>query len=145
MDPHLDEFPGFSTKFRLKLKFGDISANFRDAYNCPNPRKFSNNISLCSKYHGENSAKMPLSRKLVANFRANFLSVLQAFLRKVQTPFAHFESKTFGQYCIRNAQGGPLISVFDKVSVFCYNFSLTLNFSFKENKKPPVLGSWTCF
>ena len=78
-------FWGFSTKFRLKRKFGDISANFRDAY-CPNPRELSNDISLCSKYRGENSAKMRLSQKFVANFRANFRSVLQAFLRKVQTP-----------------------------------------------------------
>ena len=77
-------FRGFSTKFRLKRKFGDISANFRNAY-CPNPRELSNDISLYTKYRGENSAKMRSSRKFVANFRANF-SVLQAFLRKVQTP-----------------------------------------------------------
>ena len=50
-------FRGFLTKFRLKRKFGDISANFRDAY-CPNPRELSNDISLCSKYRGENSAKI---------------------------------------------------------------------------------------
>ena len=48
LDPHFDEFPGFSGLF------GDISANFRDAY-CPNPRELSNDISLCSKYRGENA------------------------------------------------------------------------------------------
>ena len=84
-------FRRLSTKFRFKRKFGDISANFRDAY-CPNPRELSNDISLCSKYRGENSAKMRSSRKFVANFRANFRSVLQAFLRKVQTPWSKYES-----------------------------------------------------
>ena len=34
---------------------------------------------------------------------------------------------------IRNAQGGPLISVFDLVSSFNSNFSFTLNFSFQKN------------
>ena len=35
---------------------------------------------------------------------------------------------------IRNAQGGPLISVFDLVSGFNSNFStFTLNFSFQKN------------
>ena len=34
---------------------------------------------------------------------------------------------------IRNAHGGRLISVFDKASVFCCNFSFALNCSFKEN------------
>ena len=34
---------------------------------------------------------------------------------------------------IRNAQRGPLLSVFDKVSVFYCKFPFTLNFSFKEN------------
>ena len=83
LDPHFDEFPGFSGFFdEVSL---ETKANFRDAY-CPNPRELSNDISLCLKYRGENSAKMRLSRKFVANFRANFRSVLQAFLRKVQTP-----------------------------------------------------------
>ena len=34
---------------------------------------------------------------------------------------------------IRNAQGGPLISVFHLVSGFISNFSFTLNFSFQKN------------
>ena len=34
---------------------------------------------------------------------------------------------------IRNAQGGPLISVFDLVCGFNSNFSFTLNFSFQKN------------
>ena len=34
---------------------------------------------------------------------------------------------------IRNAQGGPLISVFDLVSGFISNFSFTMNFSFQKN------------
>ena len=34
---------------------------------------------------------------------------------------------------IRNAQGSPLISVFDLVSGFNTNFSFTLNFSFQKN------------
>ena len=34
---------------------------------------------------------------------------------------------------IRNAQGGPLISVFDLASGFNSNFSFTLNFSFQKN------------
>ena len=34
---------------------------------------------------------------------------------------------------IRNAQGGPLISVFDLVSGFISNFSFTMNFSFRKN------------
>ena len=34
---------------------------------------------------------------------------------------------------IRNAQGGPLMSVFDLVCGFNRNFSFTLNFSFRKN------------
>ena len=34
---------------------------------------------------------------------------------------------------IRNALGGPLISVFDLVSGFNSNFSFTLSFSFQKN------------
>ena len=60
-------FRGFLTKFRLKRKFGDISANFRDAY-CPNPRELSNDISLCSKYRGENSAENALVSKIRCEF-----------------------------------------------------------------------------
>ena len=78
-------------KFRLKQKFGDISANFRDTY-CPNPCELLNDISFCLKYRGEHSAKMRSSRTFVANFRANFRSVLQAFWRKVQTPWSKYES-----------------------------------------------------
>ena len=37
-------------------------------------------------------AKMRSSRKFVANFRANFCSVLQAFLRKVHMPWSKYES-----------------------------------------------------
>ena len=40
-------FRGFSTKFRFKRKFGDISANFRDAY-YPNPRELST-IFRCAR------------------------------------------------------------------------------------------------
>ena len=36
---------------------------------------------------------------------------------------------------IGNAQGGPLISVFDLVSGFNSNFSFTLNFSFQKNQR----------
>ena len=62
-------FRDFSTKCRLKQKFSDISANFRDAY-CPNPCELSNDISLCSKYGGENSGE----NALVSKIRCEFLS-----------------------------------------------------------------------
>ena len=66
-DPNFDEFPGFSMKFRLIRKFGDISANFRAAY-CPNPHELSNDISLCSKYRGENSGENVLILKVHCEF-----------------------------------------------------------------------------
>ena len=65
-------FGAFSMKFRLKRKFGDISANFRDAY-CPNPRKLSNYISLCSKYRRENSVKNALVSKIRCEFSSKLL------------------------------------------------------------------------
>ena len=36
---------------------------------------------------------------------------------------------------IRNAQGGPLISVFVKISVCYCNFSFALDFNFQENNE----------
>ena len=89
LDPHFDEFPGFSgflTKFRLKRKFGDISANFRDAY-CPNPRELSNDISLCSKYRGENSAK--IRRKSAC---------LENSLRIFERTFVRFSKRFRGKF-----------------------------------------------
>ena len=64
------------------------------------------------------------------------ITILIQAKQKKKTAHAYLKSITREVTThIRNAQGGPLISVFRMVSSFNSNFSFTLNFSFQKNNE----------
>ena len=82
---------GLFGAFRRSFAWNESSAIFRRIFGTPIVliRMNFRTIFRCAR---NIAAKMRLSRKLVANFWANFRSVLQAFSRKVQTPWSKYES-----------------------------------------------------